>query len=465
MKQKYDFKSISILDWTPELYNQLLSIVECYKTEIPFTFFNKVYKIMNNYSDENEYEKVLAVGKTLFLEANAEINELKLITALCIIQDISFFDSVEISIKLKNKIRNFVKGFQVNFGLETDAPDNENKMMNSYENAKTQKNYSEILQIMNHLVNNSSVFMNVDIMWGLLFRFMLIYDTEFLANYLETASYETVEYILYSVRNDIGKLLENYNYNENTYPFLRGLNYFFTYAEEVFNQTSKFLDCSGLFNNFISDNKNRNQFSDVLDSLYIKHLKSFNYTLGLIVSKNEKYLAFYLSKASLNVDALSNFSLGFISANPSENIISTCVSTIFDTVLEKNPTHINEDFGCINLLFMYFQLKGKTKKCYLDLIIQKAGEIFKLQNSWAFNNLTKSWIQLFYCAMANCKLQFEFTESEIRSLVGILYDKRNELEYDSYSINSIKDFLLNPGTIQEIELVNSENKRKYYLGD
>lgn len=468
MTGKYNFSNTSILDWNSDLYNQLSIIINYYNQHIPFDFFNKLYEIINKnqVKNDDEYKKYLAVGKTFFIEANSELNELKLLTAICLIQNIDFFDSIELSPRLVNKLHNLFLGFQFKFGLGKDAPDNENKMMTSFEKAKTQNKYNEILQTMNHLVTNSSVFMNVDSTWGLFFRFVLLHDIDFLAKYLETASFETVEYILYSVRNDIIKLLEKYSYNKNIYPFLRGLNYLFTYAEEVLNQTSKFLDYTDLITVFISDTTNRNQFSDVLDSLYIKHLKTFNYTFGLIVSTNEKFLDFYLSKASLNIDALLSFSLGFISENPSEKCISTCVSRIFETVLEKNnPTHINEDFGCINILFDYFQLKGKTRDCYLDLIVQKAREILDYQNSWTFNNLTKAWIELFYCAMANCKLKFEYTEIEIQATVSILYDKRNELVYDSYSINLIKDFLLKPNTIQEIELVNLENKRKYSLGD
>lgn len=469
MRQYKSFE-INILTWDPNLYKVLKKITAFHDQEVSekifFEVYDVIYESFPSGIGENKYKEILAVSKTFFLEACAEVNVVKLSIALALSfalkQDISIFEIDRVSASLKNKIRALLPEIRMSFGLAEGAPYGAHKMLSQCENAIIQGNYSVILTIMNQLKSSSYAFENIDCSWGLFFRFAFFVDMSFFLKYLETTSYENIEIILYSLRFDIKDVLENYNYSNKTYPFLRGLNYLFDFGDFILEQMHLFPCYADLLDGFIATNSHL--FSSVLDFLYIKNKKSFNFTLGVCAAKNKRNFDFYIENADFSIDSLNCFSMGFMSIGQSKDSFISNVSLFLEKTLNKiSPTHINENLGCLRLLMNYYSLLGTSKNNYLQKLKQYSDKIKELQNSWSSEDLTKAWVELFYCSLANYILNFQYTENELLDNTSVLYDKRNYLQYDSNSIDLMRKILLNPRNIQNIELIHLQEKKTYNM--
>ena len=111
----------------------------------------------------------------------------------------------------------------------------------------------------------------------------------------------------------------------------------------------------------------------------------------------------------------------------------------------------------------YYDIQKLSKEDYLKILKRYSDEIKVLQNSWSQTNLTKVWCKLFYCAVSNHKVAYQYDDKELRRDVSVLYDKSNELFYDSQVIDMIKRMLLNPTEVTTVELSDSQQKIQYKL--
>ena len=462
MMRQYSSSEINILSWDPNLYKALKKITGLRNQELSENNFFEVYDIINERFplgvDENKRKEILAVSKTFFLDACAEANVVKLSIALALSfalkQDISFFEIDKVSTSLKNKIRELLPEIRMSFGLTEGAPHGVCQILSQYKDAIVQDNYIVILSIMNRLISSSHAFESIDCSWRLFFRFAFFVDMSFFLKYLETASYENIEIILYSLRSDIKDVLENYNYSDKAYPFLRGLSYLFDFGDLILEQMHLFPFYADLLDGFIATNSHL--FSSVLDFLYIKNKKSFNSLSYIVAPAPLSLMGYYHS--------LNCFSMGFMSIGQSKDSFISNVSLFLEKILNKiSPTHINENLGCLRLLMNYYSLLGTSKNNYLQKLKQYSDKIKELQNSWSSEDLTKAWVELFYCSLANYILNIQYTENELLDNTSVLYDKRNYLQYDSNSIDLMRKILLNPRNIQNIELIHLQEKKTYNM--
>lgn len=477
--KKYTLSDLNINLYDVNLYNEFLIIIKNNQMITKDLFVNVYTKLNINYnlnktvqsndlsqiSNVEKYEKTLSIAKKLYMEAINDFNEVKLVVALYVAyylkQDISFFSTVIPPSILKDKIENFLKNIFLNFSVTDEAPVHEKSMITKYKNAKNQKIYIEILKAMNQLKENSSVFQNINSTWGLLYRYIFIIDKNYIVDYLETTTYENTEMIFFSLRSNIHEVLEIYDYSKNNYPFLRGLNYLFHYYEEVFKKDN-ILNFLNSLDDFLL--KNIDLVSSVLDALYIKHLCTFNYYMGICIARNIQMLSFYLRNSDFSRNSLYYFSQGFMSIPIQEKDFLSCFSKIFDTILEnKCLNQINEDIGCLDMVMKYYDIQKLSKEDYLKILKRYSDEIKVLQNSWSQTNLTKVWCKLFYCAVSNHKVAYQYDDKELRRDVSVLYDKSNELFYDSQVIDMIKRMLLNPTEVTTVELSDSQQKIQYKL--
>lgn len=471
MIRQFRCSEINILFWNQDFYRSFKDIIHLYNEQKIESSFKDVWSILEEkFSvpiNQTEYKKFLAVSKSLFYEANAERNVIKLFIALAVVhalkQDIRIFFELEtLSKPLLDVVKNLLSSTHFSFGLVAGAPYGESKTISQYEEAVNHNDEKVILKTMNQLKSSPNCFELIDCTWGLFFRFIFFAEKSFLSEYLENASYEDVEIALYSLRADIKDVLENYNYSSKAYPFLRGLNYLFDFGDFFHEQMHCFPYYVNLLDGFIATNSDL--LSSVLDFLYIKNKKTFNFTLGVCAAKNKRNFDFYIENADFSIDSLNCFSMGFMSIGQSKDSFISNVSLFLEKILNKiSPTHINENLGCLRLLMNYYSLLGTSKNNYLQKLKQYSDKIKELQNSWSSEDLTKAWVELFYCSLANYILNFQYTENELLDNTSVLYDKRNYLEYDSSSIDLIRKMLLNPKEFNDVELIHLQEKKIYNL--
>ena len=471
MIRQFRCSEINILFWNQDFYRSFKDIIHLYNEQKIESSFKDVWSILEEkFSvpiNQTECKKFLAVSKSLFYEANAERNVIKLFIALAVVhalkQDIHIFFELEtLSKPLLDVVKNLLSSTHFSFGLVAGAPYGESKTISQYEEAVNHNDEKVILKTMNQLKSSSNCFELIDCTWGLFFRFIFLAEKSFLSEYLENASYEDVEIALYSLRYNIKDVLEKYNYSDKTYPFLRGLSYLFDFGDILIENQKIFPDFSDLLNDFIIAKPDL--LPTLLNYLCVKNKKSFNFTLGLNTAKNNQNFAFYIENIDFSIDSLNYFSIGLMSiSQPKVSFISKASFLLEKTLNNVSPTHINENLGCLNLLMNYFSLISASKNIYLHKLKQYSDEITNLQNSWNTENLTKSWVELFYCSLANYFLKFQYTEKELNDNVSVLYDKRNYLEYDTYSIDLIRKILLNPDEFDDVELIHLQEKQTYNL--
>ena len=69
------------------------------------------------------------------------------------------------------------------------------------------------------------------------------------------------------------------------------------------------------------------------------------------------------------------------------------------------------------------------------------------------------WIALFYGILANKNLNYDYSDSEIQQYLPVLHDKRNELIHGESILSNMRNLLLNPKGIKEIQMkVDFEDK-------
>ena len=99
MIRQFRCSEINILFWNQDFYRSFKDIIHLYNEQKIESSFKDVWSILEEkFSvpiNQTEYKKFLAVSKSLFYEANAERNVIKLFIALAVVhalkQDIRIF--------------------------------------------------------------------------------------------------------------------------------------------------------------------------------------------------------------------------------------------------------------------------------------------------------------------------------------------------------------------------------------
>ena len=122
------------------------------------------------------------------------------------------------------------------------------------------------------------------------------------------------------------------------------------------------------------------------------------------------------------------FSLGFMSSNSEKENLLLIGEKLLKKIKEseiKSFTDFNSYFGFFDILINYFFFIGLSKEEYINRIKESSDEIYLLQNSWDYSNLTCNWFSLWFLIISNKIYNYCFNEEKIIEAAPVLFDKRN----------------------------------------
>ena len=466
MNYKLSYKDIETISLNSELYDTLLDICKKYAKKITDSFFDDTSKVLHEYTNlylgykedliETQFSKVkecILLAKVFFEEASGEKSIEKLLIALHILfffdQDYRLLNTSLIDEQFSNLIISVTKGIDLKINVPEDAPYNERKMFEVFNKAKEKKDFTEVIGVMDNLIYHSNIFPKLMRSWGELINFVAFLDKNIIFSILEDAGYEKIDAFLFSLHNDSFFNL-NWKVN-NKYLLLRMFKLWIESIDEVFFKTSNdktIPNYSNVLKNLLT---NQNLYLEsYFEVLRVQYSESFNYLMGQLIAKDNSFLSVYLNHLVYGVKETSAFARGYLwslDENIDTNVVCSTIETIKNNYFEHEVhsySVINLYTGYLDLFTSYFIREFDTRDAFVEKLSEYSTEIKKMQNSWNQNDITKIWVEFYYFCLSNIYCKYIFFEQELMQVCPVLFDERNTLFYDTVSINSMKQLLMNP---------------------
>lgn len=479
MNYQFSINDLADCGATPDLYASLLLVCEKYKKQRDDSFFSELSKLIHEYTsvsrsqefNDNAMLKIkdcLAIAIQFFKEANNENNIAKLLVALHILdffeQDYRLLDVKSIREDFRNKIVSVTEEIELKINIPDDASYSERKMMEVFNEAKAKNDYREVIGIMDTLVYHSFVFTSLEHTCGVLIRFSFFLDKKSVLNILDKheASYEKIEAFLYALRNNVSSDIDFAVHNN--YLALRLFKYWLAFLEESYAKTNRLQEMPDYAEQMICVLSNSDlHIEKYIDVLRISYLKSYNYLMGRMVKTNASFLPLYINHISTGAEESEVFSKGFlerITEDTDEVAVCNVIESVKSAFFLKNVhsyTGINLHTGYLNLFACYFCIKYKDRISWLSALADYDCKIKNAQNSWNHESIAALWIDLYYFCLSNATRKFYFSETELKSAIPVLFDKRNELIYDAESFRTMTALLMSPDIHIKITMKSPTN--------
>ena len=402
----------------------------------------------------NDFVKTLVVLKLFFA--------IKIMTYFS--QNFDLLDTTLLTTKHTDKINKLLDNMSFNIQVPKDAPYNERKLQSLFTEALEKKDSHGILGIMDYLSHHSNIFNKLNLTWEIFIQWIWFYDKEIVLNFLSrTQNFMNIEFVFQSLKNDIFSILPRLTHQTNCYTLLRGISIFFEELEHTpyvsNNKFEKIPDYSDFLINSLHEHQR--EFRKYMQLLRISHLKAYNFTMGIVLAKNQNFLPFYIDFIDTSFQSSYAFSKGFLNNCTNPKTVVQVSEKVMHHFLESDTKYfdpINKDCGYIDLFIESIIITTASEDNYLDKLNGISSEIRFMENSWCQDKITVKWIYLFYHVLANEILKYNFSEDRIREAIPLLYDKRYELIYDKTAIDTMKNILLDPQNYKTITLKNFSNE-------
>ena len=443
--------------------------------------FSSVCKIVRDYTgvhrncvdlytseQKKKVAETISVANEILLQGCNENSIKKIIASLCIYDyfNKSYMNevSVVISDELNNKFREHINSLKFDINVQDNASYNEKKSVEKLYKAEQCADYKEILKFFDQIRIHGNTFFHTELSVVLLVRFIWNVDKQIVIEKLVASNPFEIEFFLYSLYGNILDIFSNLKLQENIYLELRIKMLIFhqldskgkdeTAIYDLCRKMSK-TDIGKLFDNFENE-------LEYIPAMRISHLVCFNYLLGIYISKHPDRLELHLNNADFGTRATKAFSCGILDAKEDENIIISLIEKIekqfFDNEI-KSFDVVNKYTGYVDLFICEWCIEVHSKEDYIERLQKIANCIESQQESWNQDTVINFWIALFYGILANKNLNYDYSDSEIQQYLPVLYDKRNELIHGESILSNMRNLLLNPKGIKEIQMkVDFEDK-------
>ena len=443
--------------------------------------FSSVCKIVRDYTgvhrncvdlytseQKKKVAETISVANEILLQGCNENSIKKIIASLCIYDyfNKSYMNevSVVISDELNNKFREHINSLKFDINVQDNASYNEKKSVEELYKAEQCADYKEILKFFDQIRIHGNTFFHTELSVVLLVRFIWNVDKQIVIEKLVASNPFEIEFFLYSLYGNILDIFSNLKLQENIYLELRIKMLIFhqldskgkdeTAIYDLCRKMSK-TDIGKLFDNFENE-------LEYIPAMRISHLISFNYLLGTNISKYPDRLELYLNNADFGIRATKAFSRGILDTLKDKNIMITLIEKIEKYFFEneiKSFDVVNKYTGYVDLFICEWCIEVHSKEDYIERLQKIANCIESQQESWNQDTVINFWIALFYGILANKNLNYDYSDSEIQQYLPVLHDKRNELIHGESILSNMRNLLLNPKGIKEIQMkVDFEDK-------
>ncbi len=441
--------------------------------------FSSVCKIVRDYTGvhrncvdlyTNEQKKKVAetisVANEILLQGCNENSIKKIIASLCIYDyfNKSYMNEVSVSDELKKKFKEHINSLKIDINVQDNASYNEKKSVEKLYKAEQCADYKEVLKFFDQIRIHGNTFFHTELSVVLLVRFIWSIDKQIVIKRLIASNPFEIEFFLYSLDDNLLDIFSELNLQENTYLGLRIKMLVFhqldfkgkdeTAIYDLCRKMSK-TDIGKLFDNFENE-------LEYIPAMRISHLISFNYLLGTNISKYPDRLELYLNNADFGIRATKAFSRGILDTLKDKNIMITLIEKIEKYFFEneiKSFDVVNKYTGYVDLFICEWCIEVHSKEDYIERLQKIANCIESQQESWNQDTVINFWIALFYGILANKNLNYDYSDSEIQQYLPVLHDKRNELIHGESILSNMRNLLLNPKGIKEIQMkVDFEDK-------
>lgn len=441
--------------------------------------FSSVCKIVRDYTgvhrncvdlytseQKKKVAETISVANEILLQGCNENSIKKIIASLCIYDyfNKSYMNEVSVSDELKKKFKEHINSLKIDINVQDNASYNEKKSVEKLYKAEQCADYKEVLKFFDQIRIHGNTFFHTELSVVLLVRFIWSIDKQIVIKRLIASNPFEIEFFLYSLDDNLLDIFSELNLQENTYLGLRIKMLVFhqldfkgkdeTAIYDLCRKMSK-TDIGKLFDNFENE-------LEYIPAMRISHLISFNYLLGTNISKYPDRLELYLNNADFGIRATKAFSRGILDTLKDKNIMITLIEKIEKYFFEneiKSFDVVNKYTGYVDLFICEWCIEVHSKEDYIERLQKIANCIESQQESWNQDTVINFWIALFYGILANKNLNYDYSDSEIQQYLPVLHDKRNELIHGESILSNMRNLLLNPKGIKEIQMkVDFEDK-------
>ena len=395
---EYSFTEKDLLDvsMNASLYESLEEICRSCSKKADDFFFHSISKVLHDFTgiysqqlSELKAEEILKIKESVFLavklfrEALDEVRIEKLLASLHILsyfeQDFSLLQFSLITDDFKKRIADVTKGINLIINVGDGALYNEKKMLEVLGKAKENKDFPEIMGIMDTLIHNSNVFGKIKNCWGALINFTAFIDRSIIYDILEnTDSYEKVDAFLFALKSDF---FQNVNFRlKNNYFLLRLFKFWLNSLEKSSNYTDELVE---IFSDSLL------KIEPYIGALRISNLASYNFLMGQLLSKNNSFLGIYINHISFGIKESQAFTRGFLQGSDSndadKNLSLSVIEAVKNIFLEyavESYSKIDSYTGFQDLFVYYWFEKNKSKNDFIKSLSDFSGKIKQLQDSW-----------------------------------------------------------------------------------
>lgn len=465
---KYDIERVQ---FPQELYQRFQEIEKECNGQIQDLFFSEsdkaIFAYCNIYCNKNSdlsndkitrTKECISLAIYFYNDFIKTFDILKLFFAIKIVtyfsQNFDLLDTSLLTAKHTDKINKLLDDMNFNIQVPKNAPYNERKLHSLFIEAVEKKDFHGILGIMDNLSHHSNIFSKLNSTWGIFIQWIWFYDKAIVLNFLsKTQNFMNIEFVFQTLKNDIFAVLSHLDNQTNCYALLRGASILFEELEHTLNASNNEFETIPDYSDFLinSLNEHQQEFRKYMQLLRISHLKTYNFTMGIVLAKNKNFLPFYIDFINTSIEPSYAFSKGFLQNCADSETVVQVSEKIMHHFLENDVKYfdpINKDSGYIGLFINSIAITTASENKYLEKLKDISNEIRFMENSWCHEKITIKWVCLFYHVLANEILKYSFAEDRIRKTIPLLYDKRYELIYDKNAIDTMKNILLDPKIIK-----------------
>lgn len=426
-----------------EIYETITSL-EKGKSNFSFDLYKNIANIIWKYTEKSRpqmqenntderTQNIIYIGEKIYSEAIEEEDIIKILIAYCIFDFCNYekdYFRINENKNLVEKIKKIYNSFNLNINVPNDAPYNEKKLCEILSDAEKNKNIKQRFEIMETLRNHSSTFDRIDRSMILFIQLLWKYNRNCILENIETKDTVTIELILYALEDsieDFVKIELSGFYIRLRIASLLAYHIQSKYIQRGSEDFSKLPDYSDYYLNLFFNYKT--EILENLPCLHFIHLTVFSYLFGICCAKEITLADMYISFANFTFHETTRaFSLGFMSSNSKKENLLLIGEKLLKKIKEseiKSFTDFNSYFGIFDILINYFFSIGLSKEEYINRIKESSDEIYLLQNSWDYSNLTCNWFSLWFLIISNKIYNYCFNEEKIIEAAPVLFDKRN----------------------------------------
>lgn len=439
-----------------------------------FMTISECVSAYKNISDEAEKAKrekqCIDVAKNLFLESCTEEDEVKLFISIYVLKllgrSYSYLVSKKLSEKMKDKLIELIKKLDLKINVHSNAPYNETKYYESFNDAKKCGNYISLSNLMDDLIIHSGVFHKLESSWSVLIDFLCYLDKYIIIDVLkQTNEYEKIEWILYFTDKTVFENPCFLSSLGNHYLVIRCAKYWMQYLDGKYtiDSVQNMPDYTNIFERLFS--KKDLNLRGCIEGLKLQFSQSYNYIMGCLLKIHPEFADIYLEHADLSKKSTEFFSLGYLSTNKINNhkqcydLIEKIKSNFFIKEV-KSFTPVNSYTGYLNLFINYNSERIRSEEEFYNVIRDYTQKILLVQNSWNYDSIRSLWIEFFYFCLSNKVIKIKISMENLKKLAPLLFDKRNEILLDDETevLSVMRELLVNPDNCKKVTIRDLNGK-------